>query len=327
MAKISIIIPAFNVADFIAETLDTVLANRADMDIVVIDDASTDATCDIVETYMQRHGTIRLLRSETNTGPGVARNRALATIDSEYCLFHDADDMLNPGAIDMVLHLMDATNIDIAVFKYSLLTSVDGTPQDMASESRRIWDTVVGERDVAIVDIDVDAGAQFLVMVNYPWNKVYRTSFIRRVDLRFATARINEDILPHWAGYMHAGRFLAINRSLTVHRLIPGSAQHTNVSDERRLDIFPALREAEDLFEKTPVFREKYYHLFLYFKWGLLRWAFLGVKPELRGVFQEYVALSYRSFTDQDFQTIYPVMPDLALMTHRVKYAPGTLLD
>jgi glycosyltransferase involved in cell wall biosynthesis len=327
MSRISVIIPAYNVANYIGQTLDTVLANKIEMDIVVVDDASSDNTCEIVEAYMVRHAQIRLMRSETNTGPGIARNRALKTVESEYCLFHDADDLLVGGAIDAVVALMDRTGIELSVFKYSLLRSADGVPEDMAPESRRIWDDVIGDSDAAIVDIDVDNAAQFLVMVNYPWNKVFRTSFIRRTNLQFSNARINEDILPHWASYMHAGRFLAINRSLTVHRLIAGSGQHTNVGDERRLDIFPALKDAERLFDDNPVFREKYFHLFLYFKWGLLRWALMALRPELRAIFEEYVAYSYKSFTDEDFARVYKYMPEIALISYRVKYAPSTLLD
>jgi glycosyltransferase involved in cell wall biosynthesis len=324
--KISVIIPAFNVAEFIGGTLESVLANKADMDIVVVDDASSDNTCDIVEQYIHKHDNIRLMRSETNTGPGVARNKALATIDSEYCLFHDADDMLNEGAIDTVLALMDETDIEVAVFQYSLLTSEGGDPVDMGSETLRIWNDVVGDRDTAIIDLDVGAAAQFLVMVNYPWNKIFRTSFIRRVGLRFSTARINEDILPHWAAYMHAGRFLAIRRSLTIHRLIPGRDQHTNIYDERRLDIFTGLKETEKLFDENRAYRDKYFHLFLYFKWGLLRWALGRLRPELHGLFHQHVLLSYASFTDEDFGRMYKLMPELALISYRMKYAPNTLL-
>lgn len=248
MPKISVVIPSYNVSSLIGQTLDSVLANRADMEIVVIDDASTDNTCEIVEQYAARHESIRLMRSDANAGPGVARNRALETISGEYCLFHDADDILNEGAIDTVLALMDETNVDIAVFRYSLLRSVGGSPEEM-SDSKVIWDGVVGEKDTMMVELD--AAPQFLLTVNYPWNKIYRTSFVRRTNLRFSPARINEDILPHWASYMSAGRFLAINRSLTVHRLIPGRDQHTSVNDERRLEILKAFKDAESCLRIT----------------------------------------------------------------------------
>jgi hypothetical protein len=125
---------------------------------------------------------------------------------------------------------------------------------------------------------------------------------------------------------MKAGRFLAINRNLTAHRIIPGRDQHTNVYDERRFEIFAALKDVEKLFEENQVFRDKFFHLFLFFKIGLLRWAYSSMRQDLRGIFREYLANSYESFTDEDFHKIYKVMPDLALMTHRLKYAPATLI-
>ncbi len=319
MAKISIIIPAYNMANLIGETLESVLRNETDMDIVVVDDASTDQTCDIVEQYAARHANIRLMRSETNTGPGVARNRALASVDSEYCLFHDADDLLIEGAVDTVLPLMDETNIDVAAFRYSVLRTADGGPGEMPPIDKNIWDSVLAGRESAIIDLD--SAAQFLVTINYPWNKILRTSFIRRTDWRFSTARINEDILPHWAAYMKAGRFLAVNRSLSIHRLVPGREQHTNTFDERRLEMFSALKDAERLFEDNPLFKAKYYPIFIVFKAGLLEWAHKQLRQDLHGLYREYVAKSYQYFTDEDFDRVYRINPSIALASYRMKHS------
>ncbi|TQN60502.1 glycosyltransferase family 2 protein [Agrobacterium tumefaciens] len=319
MTKISVIIPAFNIASLIGETLDSVLRNETDMDIVIIDDASTDNTCGIVEQYMAQYANIRLVRNEMNTGPGVARNRALATIDSEYCLFHDADDLLAAGAIDTVLPLMDETNVDVAAFRYNVLRTADGAPGEMPPIDRNIWDDVLGNRDSALIDLDT--AVQFLVTINYPWNKILRTSFIRRTGWRFSTARINEDILPHWAAYMNAGQFLAINSSLTTHRLVPGREQHTSTFDERRLDMFAALKDAEKLFNDNPIFRAKYYPIFIIFKAGLLEWANRQMRHDLLGLFREHAAHSYQYFTDEDFDSVYQINPSIALASYRMKHS------
>ena len=323
MAKISIIIPAYNAAQDIGNALDSVLKNESDMDIVVIDDASSDDTCSVVEQYMSRHSNIRLLRNEANTGPGVARNRALMSIDSEYCMFHDADDTLVNGAVDILTSLMDRADVDFAVFNYFILRNRGAVLEEGGIGAEGTWQDALGGQELAIVELD--KAPNFLLMVNYPWNKIFRTSFIRRVNLRFSTARINEDILPHWAAFMHAGRFLAVNRKLTIHSLIAGSDQHTNVYDERRIAIFEALRETESIFERNKLFRDKYYHLFLYFKAGLLGWALSRVRPDLRRIFDEHVTHSYRGFTDEDFKRIYQHSPDLALTILKLKYSPAGL--
>jgi len=319
MAKISIVIPAYNIASLIGQTLESVVRNKADMDIIVVDDASTDNTCEVVEQYMQVHQNIRLLRSETNTGPGVARNRALALVDSEYCLFHDADDLLGEDAINTVLPLMDSSGVDVAAFRYSVLRTADEIPGEMPPVDKNIWDGVLGDRESAIIELD--EAAQFLVTINYPWNKIIRTSFIRSTNWQFSTARINEDILPHWAAYMNAGRFLAINTSLTTHRLVPGREQHTNTFDERRLEMFKALEDAEKLFAENRLFRAKYYPVFVIFKAGLLEWVNRQIRQDLRSLFREYASYSYRHFTDEDFDRVYRINPGIALGSYRTKHS------
>lgn len=319
MAKISIIIPAYNIASLIGETLESVVRNNADMDIVVVDDASTDNTCDVVEQFMEKHANVRLLRSETNTGPGVARNRALALVDSEYCLFHDADDLLGEKALSTVLPLLDSSGLDVASFRYSVLRTAGDPAGEMPPVDKNIWDGVLGEQETAVVELD--NAAQFLVTINYPWNKIIRTSFIRRINWKFSTARINEDILPHWSAYMNAGKFLAINTSLTTHRLVPGREQHTNTFDERRLEMFKALADTEKLFEENALFRAKYYPVFVVFKAGLLEWVNRQIRPELQGLFREYAAYSYKNFTDEDFDRVYRINPGIALGSYRTKHS------
>jgi len=63
--------------------------------------------------------------------PRGARNRALALVDSEYCLFHDADDLLGEDDINTVLPLMDSSGVDVAAFRYSVLRTADEIPGGM----------------------------------------------------------------------------------------------------------------------------------------------------------------------------------------------------
>ena len=70
----------------VEQTLESMVRNKADMDIIVVDDASTDNTCEVVEQYMHVHQNIRLLRSETNTGPGApATGRSRLSIANIAC--------------------------------------------------------------------------------------------------------------------------------------------------------------------------------------------------------------------------------------------------
>ena len=97
---ISVIMPAFNAARFIDGALRSLLAERESLDIVVIDDGSTDATRDIAAQLAARTPAIRLL---SNPGKGIAaaRNTGLRNLPAEcdVVTFHDADDLCFPGRI------------------------------------------------------------------------------------------------------------------------------------------------------------------------------------------------------------------------------------
>ena len=98
--KISVVIPSYNSAKYIAECLDSVLnQSYADIEIICVDDCSSDQTYLILESYRQKHPSITLFRNEKNLGAPYSRNRGLDSSRGNYILFLDADDVLLPGRI------------------------------------------------------------------------------------------------------------------------------------------------------------------------------------------------------------------------------------
>lgn len=107
MELITIVVPAFNAAPWIAECLDSILAQSFDdWQAIIVDDGSTDATADIAAEYARRDKRFRLL-SRLNGGPSAARNTALDAVTTEYVTFVDADDTLHPEALQRLMELAD----------------------------------------------------------------------------------------------------------------------------------------------------------------------------------------------------------------------------
>lgn len=96
--QLSVIIPTYNVADYISETLDS-LAQQSLLpyEIIVVDDGSTDATVEVVKQH-PLHERILLLE-QTNQGQGVARNRAIKVAKGDYLYFLDSDDLLTENFV------------------------------------------------------------------------------------------------------------------------------------------------------------------------------------------------------------------------------------
>jgi len=102
---VSIIIPAYNCAGILSETIDSVLKQTyGNIEIVVVDDGSTDGTGKAVEGYLES-GRVRYYRQE-NGGPGAARNRGIQAARGEYLAFTDADDSLMNDSIEKRMDLL-----------------------------------------------------------------------------------------------------------------------------------------------------------------------------------------------------------------------------
>ncbi|MEX0774299.1 MAG: glycosyltransferase family 2 protein [Phycisphaeraceae bacterium] len=109
MTRVSVIIPCYNRADLIGQTLDSVLGQTVPPDEVwVIDDGSRDASVAVVEDYVRKSNGIVRLVQQANAGPSVARNAGLERATGQYIAFCDADDLWLPDKLQKQLAVMDA---------------------------------------------------------------------------------------------------------------------------------------------------------------------------------------------------------------------------
>ncbi|HET7763756.1 MAG TPA: glycosyltransferase [Burkholderiales bacterium] len=116
---VSVVIPAYNCADFIGDALDSVLdQGYPALEIIVVDDGSTDATCDVVA----RRGSGVTLVRQANAGAAAARNIAIARSRGQYLAFLDADDLWLPGKLRLqVDHLESHADVGLCCTRWNLL--------------------------------------------------------------------------------------------------------------------------------------------------------------------------------------------------------------
>ena len=102
---VSLIIPAYNAADTIERCLNSIYALSLKLDefeVIVIDDASTDHTCDVIASYQSQHTNITLLKQPENHRQGAARNRGVKIAKGKYICFVDADDIVMAGIVSAI---------------------------------------------------------------------------------------------------------------------------------------------------------------------------------------------------------------------------------
>ena len=128
---ISIIIPTYNYASYLPTTLDSVLSQKGgvELEVIVVDDGSTDKTPEVLREYAQRVLYIR----QQNMGLPAARNSGLVRASGDYVLFLDADDMLGPETLaSQLMFLRKHPDYVVAVCRSAFFSMVqnDGRPQD-----------------------------------------------------------------------------------------------------------------------------------------------------------------------------------------------------
>ena len=114
MPRVSVIIPCYNVAPWLARCMDSVVAQTLDdIEIICIDDKSTDDTLKILRQYQRQDSRIRVIAHRTNTGVAVARNEGMAHATGEYIGFIDPDDYVDTDFYEKLYDKAQKTNADI----------------------------------------------------------------------------------------------------------------------------------------------------------------------------------------------------------------------
>ena len=109
---VSVIMPAYNSEKYIGKAVESVLAQNVPLELLVIDDGSSDGTELAVMKYMDS-GSIRYIRNERNTGAAGSRNRGVREARGKYIAFLDADDWWEEGKLEAQTEIMELTGCDI----------------------------------------------------------------------------------------------------------------------------------------------------------------------------------------------------------------------
>ncbi len=105
-AVVSVVVPCYNYAQFLPDAMTSVLTQQGvDIELIVVDDASTDSSAAMVEELAVRDSRVRLIRHSCNRGPVQTFNDGLVAISGEYVVRLDADDMLTPGSLSRSVDL------------------------------------------------------------------------------------------------------------------------------------------------------------------------------------------------------------------------------
>lgn len=177
--KVSVIVPAYNSEKYIAETLDCLLKQTlGDIEIIVVNDGSTDATPAIIASYCAKHGNIVHIDQE-NAGVSAARNHGLECARGEYVLFLDSDDLITPDTLELFYNRLNETGADIGICRLERF-GYGG------SEFNPYADLIAAKDSIDVYD-------KLLLWNFVVSNKCYRRQRLADSGIRFPQLKYTED--------------------------------------------------------------------------------------------------------------------------------------
>ena len=182
--KLSIIVPVYNLENYIATTLESLLSIHfsSDFEIIVINDGSMDGSESVIHDYQQKYSQI-VLYSIENQGVSNARNVAISKASGEYITFVDGDDTVEPDFFEKAVQELDRGGYDFVQGNYKIIDGDYISYKQFVSE-----DMIITEKDIMLEKL---FGLEKLIH-NAVWGKVYRAEIIK--DTLFDRAiKIAED--------------------------------------------------------------------------------------------------------------------------------------
>ncbi len=187
--KVSVIIPVYNVEQYLRECLDSVLNQTLkDIEVICIDDGSTDSSLDILKEYAKCDNRITVM-TQKNLHAGVARNAGLAVAKGQYIHFMDSDDWVEPDILEQLVDIMDSKHPDFIKFKNYLYDcdKKQDIPDDWISISflpKNMFNKILGdESKVLLTDLP-----------DSPWSGLYDLKFLNDNSIRFDSMKCCNDV-------------------------------------------------------------------------------------------------------------------------------------
>jgi CDP-glycerol glycerophosphotransferase len=240
LTELSVIVPIYKVEPYIAACLDSLASQTwRDLEVIMVDDGSPDASAAIAARFAARDRRFRLIRQQ-NTGLGGARNTGIRHASGEFLAFVDSDDLLPEYALEYLVASLRTTGSDFATGNVDVLTSRGRrrSPMHRPIFQAPAAETHVTRRPVLLYDRLVT-------------NKVWRRSFWDLHGLRFPEGVLYEDIQVAIPAHFLAAKVDMLAAPVYVWRRHSGSITRNRVNVKSMEDRFSAVESVRRFLEET----------------------------------------------------------------------------
>jgi len=241
--RVSVIVPAYNSAASIAACLRSALdQTERDIEVIVVDDGSSDGTRGAIEALATADGRIRPLRHSENQGPGAARNTAIGFARGRWLALLDADDAFRPDRLQALCTRAEQCDCDLLADNLELLDAITNRSLGLAFPHH--W--MAGEQELSLAEFLRRDQPGRVEALEFGFAKpIIRREFIVRTDIRYAPdLKVGEDFLFYATCLAHGARFLTYDGAHYLHRIRPGSISRDPAAAEHMSTANRRLRES-----------------------------------------------------------------------------------
>ena len=249
---ISILIPAYNASKYICTCLDSLdKQTYRDFEVVIVNDCSADNTSELIESYKNKVSfNIRLLENEKNLGVSRVRNKLLDAVKGEYFYFVDADDSLEPNALESLFDCAIKFNADIVTADLFIDsdTGVElvNIPANSADEQRR--NNIAGKWAVV-------------------WRSLYRTQYIKDALTSFPDGvDCGEDYYFVSMASSKTGAIHHTNQAFYHYRVSNQGSIMRSVNLQGLTDQYKATDMLHDALDNASIYEDEFCMRYLYLK-------------------------------------------------------------
>lgn len=184
---ISVIIPVYNVSEYLPKCLDSIIKQPfKDIEIICIDDKSTDNSLEILNQYHQKDSRIKILENSENLGVGLSRNRGLEIAEGEYIHFVDPDDWLEDNLYTKLHNtLKKFPNIDMLYFSYQIFDNISKKVIPFEYKNKNILNKILDP---------INNPEAFDNWDRYVWLKLHRRKFLLDNNIFFKNYKSLSDV-------------------------------------------------------------------------------------------------------------------------------------
>ena len=209
--KISIIVPVYNVQDYLADCLNSILSQTfANYEVIIVNDGSTDSSPQIIDSFKTKFPNLKIIHQK-NQGVSNARNTGIIHSEGEYLFFLDSDDKIKPTTLEKLYRGCEQSKVPLAICGIELFN-------EFGSISKFIYkgNNLINSADLAE---DILIGRMF----SWVWNKLYRKDIWEKNSLSFKEGAYYEDIEIIFRILKCYSPIFCVPEALYEYRVRPGS--------------------------------------------------------------------------------------------------------